>query len=73
MTCSGCKEERPQEPEEDAGMAEKLERLSAEGISVIHIGVCRVQTDGQECERMIKIGNMLETRGIRVVRGTHRE
>ena len=27
----------------------------------------------EECERITKICRMLETRGIRVIRGTHRE
>ncbi|MCI5648832.1 MAG: CGGC domain-containing protein [Fusicatenibacter sp.] len=73
MTCGGCKEMQPKEPEEDPGMQEKLERLQKEQVTTIHVGVCRMKKDGTECERMIKICRIIENGGIRIVRGTHRE
>ncbi len=73
MTCNGCKKERPVEPEEDAGMQEKIQRLKDENVEVVHIGVCRNTQDKTECPRMTRITHMLEKEGIRIVRGTHRE
>lgn len=73
MACNGCEEERPQEPEEDAGMLEKLERLTREGVQVMHAGVCRIKSNGKECPRLNKILRMIEEQGISVVRGTHKE
>ena len=73
MACNGCEDERAQEPEDDPGMIEKMDRLVEEGISVLHAGVCRIQEDGLECERLGKILSMAEQRGIRVIKGTHRE
>ena len=73
MTCNGCKKYRPEEPEQDEGILEKLDRLTQEHVTVIHVGVCRLLKNKKECERITKICRMLEERGIRVVRGTHRE
>lgn len=73
MTCNGCREERPKEPEQDEGILEKLDRIEKEHVKVVHAGVCRLQKNKEECERITKICQMLEERGIRVIRGTHRE
>ena len=73
MTCNGCASECAKEPEEDAGMLEKADRLVQEGIRKVHVGVCRLKKDKSECERISRICRMLEARGIEVIRGTHRE
>lgn len=39
----------------------------------MHVGVCRIQEDGKECERLNEILHMIEELGITVIRGTHRE
>lgn len=73
MTCNGCVKERPEEPGEDPGMQEKLDRLEKEAVDTVHVGVCRLKQNGQECERMTRICELLERRNIRVIRGTHKE
>lgn len=73
MTCNGCKKERPAEPEEDAGILEKIQRLTDENVEVVHVGVCRNMKENVECPRMTRIIKMLEKEGIRIVRGTHQE
>lgn len=73
MTCNGCAKERSEPPEKDDGMLEKIDRLVQENIEVIHVGVCRLKDDGQECERITKICDMISSNGIEIVRGTHKE
>lgn len=73
MTCNGCSEEQPPEPEADPGILEKLERLTQENIHTMHVGVCRLQENNQECKRIAKICEMIEKQGIKVIRGTHKE
>lgn len=73
MTCNGCPGERKAEPKDDPGIQEKLDRLVKESVDAVHVGVCRMKRDEQECERITQICSLLEQRGIRVVRGTHRE
>lgn len=73
MTCNGCKEEQILEPEEDSGMLEKIDRLLQEQINKIHVGICRIQENQQECDRIKKICNIIEAKGIEVIRGTHKE
>ncbi len=73
MTCNGCKAENPSEPDEDEGILEKIDRLVSEDIKVMHVGVCRLNREKKECPRITGICKMIESRGIRVVRGTHRE
>ena len=73
MTCNGCKEERPEQPRQDKGILEKLDRIQGEGVTIIHVGVCRLLKNKKECERITEICSLLEERGIHVVRGTHRE
>lgn len=72
MTCNGCGDFNPAEPEDDPGIAEKIARLVLEKIEIVHCGVCRMQA-GVECERFGKICSMIEKTGIKVVKGTHRE
>lgn len=72
MTCNGCAEVNGTLPREDTGILEKADRLAAEGISTVHVGVCRMQGN-RECDRITAICKLLEDRGIAVVRGTHRE
>lgn len=73
MTCNGCESDGVPDPGQDPGMLEKLERLTQEGIDTIHVGVCRLQRNGQECPRMTQICQLIEQQGITVLRGTHRE
>lgn len=75
FTCNGCKSQRNVEPEEDEGIIEKLDRLKSEDVKVVHIGVCRntEHGKGKECMRITKMAQMIEDRGIKVIRGTHRE
>lgn len=72
MTCNGCEMDTPPVPAEDTGMREKLDRLELEEVSVMHIGACRLQR-GMECSRITEICSLIESRGIEVVKGTHRE
>lgn len=73
MTCNGCAKERPMEPKEDPGIQEKLERLVKESVDTVHVGVCRRKKNGQECERITQICELMEQNDIHVVRGTHKE
>lgn len=73
MTCNGCREEREAEPEQDEGILEKLDRVLEEDVQIVHVGVCRLLENKEECERITKICQMLEARGVTVIRGTHRE
>ena len=73
MTCNGCKGANPTDPIEDKGILEKIDRMVSEKISAIHVGVCRLPDGKHECPRMTQICNMIEERGIKVVRGTHKE
>ena len=68
MTCNECKGVNPIEPIEDKGILEKIDRLVSEKISTIHVGVCRLPDGKHECPRMTQICNMIEERGIKVVR-----
>ncbi len=73
MTCNGCKGENPADPEEDKGILEKIDRLVSEEIETVHVGVCRLVNGKKECPRIARICELIEARGIKVVRGTHRE
>ena len=73
MTCNGCKETNEKEPAEDEGILEKADRLVSEKISVIHVGVCRLNEEKKECPRITQICGLIEERGIKVIRGTHKE
>ena len=50
-----------------------LIRLVSEKISVIHVGVCRLNEEKKECPRITQICGLIEERGIKVIRGTHKE
>ena len=72
MTCNGCSSDTTTSPRETSGLVEKIDRLCREGISVIHVGVCRIH-NGKECLRILEICEMLNEKNITVVRGTHKE
>lgn len=59
------------DPENDAGMMEKLERIVSCGTDVAHIGKCCVKKDGTRCPHMEKAAAYLAGHGVRVVWGTH--
>lgn len=67
--CGGC----GSDPETDAGMVEKLDRLVCIGVDTVHIGVCAVKDRKCEtlCPAVSKIRDMLHNRGIQTVLGTH--
>lgn len=73
MTCNGCSKERPQEPGEDPGILEKVDRLVKEEITAMHMGVCRMTKEKKECGRITEICRLIEEKGIQVIRGTHKE
>ncbi len=73
MTCNGCKSDQPLSPSEDKGIIEKIERLKKENIDTVHVGVCRIMRNGDECGHITEICEMLEENGIEVIRGTHKE
>ena len=64
MRCNGC----GNDPETDAGILEKVERLQQEGVETVHVGIC---TKNKEGETIAKIMEMLEEKGMEVVDGTH--
>ena len=65
--CNGC----GNNPEENAGLLEKLNRIVEEGTQVVHFGVCTHDREGVECPVITRIGNWFEKKGVEVVRGTH--
>ena len=73
MTCNGCKNVNPLDPEEDGGILEKIDRLVSIDISAVHVGACRLDRNQKECPRITRICQMIENRGIQVIRGTHKE
>ena len=73
MTCNGCRSMKEEDPKDDKGMQEKVERLVKEGVTDVHVGVCRLSSKGTECRRITQICEMIEEQGIHVVRGTHQE
>ncbi|MGN0354684.1 MAG: CGGC domain-containing protein [Muricoprocola sp.] len=72
MTCNGCSKDTITSPRKTAGLSEKINRLCKEGITTIHVGVCRLH-NGKECPRISEICEMLNERNITVIRGTHKE
>ena len=58
---------------ENEGILEKADRLVSEKISVIHVGVCRLNEEKKECPRITQICGLIEERRIKVIRGTHKE
>lgn len=67
LRCSQC----GVDPEEHAGMLEKLERIVRCGVDTAHIGVCTTRQDGSVCPHMKKTAAWLEEKGIQIVWGTH--
>lgn len=67
--CNGC----GTDPETDSGILEKLDRLEKIGVDTVHIGVCAVtdRKTGKLCPTIEKIQEMLHSRGIQTVLGTH--
>lgn len=67
--CNGC----GKDPETDTGMLEKLDRLQSEGVDTVHIGICAVKDRkaGTLCRHIEKIREMLRSRGIQTIVGTH--
>lgn len=61
--CGGCGIDR----ESDAGMTEKMQRLMAEGVERVHVGVCI----GGRCPYRDEIFAMLRRYGLELVEGTH--
>ena len=53
-------------------MIEKLDRLQSTGVETVHIGVCAIKRETKAlCPNMSKIQDMLHSRGIQTVQGTH--
>ena len=66
--CNGCEKD----PETDKGMLEKLDRLQSIGVETVHIGVCAVKRETKAlCPTIVKIQDMLHSRGIQTIQGTH--
>lgn len=56
----------------DKGFREKLDRIVSEGADTVHLGVCTVHHDTkQECPTITQAAEYLESKGLRIVRGTH--
>ena len=66
--CNGCEKD----PETDKGMIEKLDWLQSIGVETVHIGVCAVKRETKDlCPTIVKIQDMLHSRGIQTIQGTH--
>lgn len=64
--CNGC------EAGIDKGFQEKLDRMVSEGAQAVHLGVCTIQHETKaECPTITQAAAYLESKGIRIVRGTH--
>ena len=66
MRCNGCSKE----PGENEGMREKLERIVSLSPDALHIGKCTIKGD-EECSKITKAAEILESKGVRIIRGTH--
>ena len=67
MKCNGC----DSDPNEDAGILEKVERLKKEQVETVHVGICTKKKDGTRCGNIEKIMDMIEKQGITIIDGTH--
>ena len=67
MRCNGC----GNDPDEDDGMKEKVERMKQDGVETVHVGLCTKNKEGVRCKNVARIMEMLEEEGIEVVDGTH--
>ncbi|MEY8385921.1 CGGC domain-containing protein [Oscillospiraceae bacterium 38-13] len=66
--CNGC----GADPEADEGMREKLDRLQSIGVEAVHTGVCTVKRETKAlCPTIVKIQDMLRSRNIQTIQGTH--
>lgn len=65
MRCNGC----GNDPDEDDGMKEKVERMKQEGVETVHVGLCTKTKKCalQECGRIRR----LRKKKHEVVDGTH--
>ena len=70
MRCSHCLKEGG-DPMEDAGFAEKLQRLVDEGVLTVHIGVCAGRDAESACPGMAQMARAFAARGLEVIWGTH--
>ncbi|MDO4866897.1 MAG: CGGC domain-containing protein [Clostridia bacterium] len=70
MRCSHCLKDGG-DPMEDAGFAEKLQRLVDEGVATVHISVCAGRDAASACPGMAKMARAFAARGLEVVWGTH--
>lgn len=53
-------------------MIEKLDRLQSIGVEAVHIGVCTVKRETKSlCPTIVKIQDMLRSRNIQTIQGTH--
>ena len=67
MRCNGCSKA----PDEDEGMQEKLEKIVSMNPDALHIGRCTINKDKKECSKITKAAEILESKGVQVIRGTH--
>lgn len=66
--CEACV---PQAEVPGKGDLEKLERLCDQRADAVHLGVCAAE-NGKICPYMAVLESWLQSRGIRIVHGTHR-
>ncbi len=71
-TCNGCGKSMLENQE---GINKKIERMSKNEISVVHLSNCCTKTreDGTKylCPKIVKIAEKLKENGIEIVNGTH--
>ncbi len=67
MKCNGC----TSDPKTDAGIKEKVARLKSEQIETVHIGACTLKENGERCENIAKIIEMIKKQNISIVEKTH--
>lgn len=67
MRCNGC----DADPDTDAGMKEKIERLISIGTDVVHFGVCTKDESGACCPLIRRVQEILQQAGVECVEGTH--
>ena len=65
--CNGCSCEY----ENDKQYLEKMNRVFSLGIDFVHVGVCTLSREKEECSVITKMIETLENNNISVVRGTH--
>ena len=65
--CNGC----DSDINTDKGMEEKLQRIIKIRPDAVHVGICAVKKDGQCCNTITKIINVLEENNIKCIKGSH--